>query len=126
MKIFTCDECMGEKATEGETPEGWIVKEGEGYNQDEVTCLNCRLKKLEFPEPSEDAPERIAFIGKDPGQRKLKGCGKYFKEAYRTCGDYYSYHEDEERPYIKRKTTFDIWLCNECLKKSKSETEVGQ
>lgn len=47
MRILICDgfNCKNRKETQGEIPDGWIVEEIE--NKGVVTCLDCRLKKLE-------------------------------------------------------------------------------
>ena len=40
-----------------------------------------------------------------------EGCGKYYKEKDRICGNKYGYKNNEKRSYIKKKTSFDIWIC---------------
>lgn len=47
-------------------------------------------------------------------QQDKKGCNKYFEDEDRSCGDKYGYHDDEIRKYIKKKSSFDIWLCEKC------------
>ncbi len=43
-----------------------------------------------------------------------EGCGKLFDDDNRICGDIYAYRRMDERPYVKNKTSHDIWLCSEC------------
>ena len=49
-------------------------------------------------------------------KNRNNGCEKSFKKEDRTCGDSYGYRKDEKRNYIKGKNSFDIWLCNKCVK----------
>ena len=54
--------------------------------------------------------------GTDKGCTNPKGCKKYFEGEDRTCGDQYGYYENEKRPYVKKQSSFDIWLCSSCDK----------
>jgi hypothetical protein len=76
---------------------------------------NLPISSVEELNNSEYAKKGL--LRHNPEDNIPKGCGKMIEEADRLCGIKYGYYKDEKREYIKKKTDYDIWLCENCSKK---------
>jgi len=115
-KVIHIEICKSYKSNKFNIKIGDISGSTESSNTTKMEVLEDISDEIDeiFPEPSQDTPEKIAFLGRNPGQRESKGCGKKTSWA----GQEYLCGQMEDLKHSSH-----IILCKDCRKKSFHEPE---